>query len=98
MQKARQSSRRGTKPAQPAQRQAPLTGAGLVRSYQQVLTNQSSMMDQRVLREAGLVDTEPAGRYTYYRLVPERLERLSGQLTELATRARRASKVKRPCC
>src|SRR5665811_647766 len=31
----------------------------------------------RVLRDAGLVETEPAGRYTYYRLRPEALASLA---------------------
>ena len=117
-----------------------MTEAGPTRSYQRVLMNQSSMMDQRtlraladpmrvrlltllateqlctchmveetgatqtnlsnhlrLLREAGLVEAEPAGRYTYYRVVPERLERLSSQLAALAARTRRASRAKRPC-
>jgi ArsR family transcriptional regulator len=51
----------------------------------------------RVLRAAGLVDSEPAGRYTYYRLVPERLERLAGQLHRVASHARLAVTVRRPC-
>lgn len=51
----------------------------------------------RVLRAAGLVEVEPAGRYTYYRLVPERLEELAGQFADLAARARAADMVKRPC-
>lgn len=51
----------------------------------------------RVLRETGLVAASPAGRYTYYRVVPERLEQLAGACTELAARARAAATVKRPC-
>ena len=51
----------------------------------------------RVLRDVGLVEMEPAGRYSYYRLVPERLEELAGQFAELAVRARLAVQVKRPC-
>jgi ArsR family transcriptional regulator len=51
----------------------------------------------RVLRDAGLVETEPAGRYTYYRVVPDRLEGLATKLGELAASARGATKVKRPC-
>jgi ArsR family transcriptional regulator len=51
----------------------------------------------RVLRDAGLVETEPAGRYTYYRVVPDRLEGLGTKLRELAASARGANKVKRPC-
>jgi ArsR family transcriptional regulator, arsenate/arsenite/antimonite-responsive transcriptional repressor len=51
----------------------------------------------RVLREAGLVEAEPAGRYTYYRLVPARVEALAAQLRGLASRAQLAVAVKRPC-
>lgn len=51
----------------------------------------------RVLREAGVVDAEPAGRYTYYRLRPEVLDELSSQLADLAARARGASALRRPC-
>ena len=28
----------------------------------------------RVLRQAGLIEAEPRGRYTYYRLLPDALE------------------------
>lgn len=53
----------------------------------------------RLLREAGLVETEPCGRFTYYRLRPESLATLAGQFTELATAARAtaAADRKRPC-
>ncbi|GAA0280576.1 metalloregulator ArsR/SmtB family transcription factor [Actinomadura nitritigenes] len=53
----------------------------------------------RALREAGLVDTEPCGRFTYYRLRPEALDGLAAQLTGLAEAARRANleQRKRPC-
>jgi ArsR family transcriptional regulator len=51
----------------------------------------------RVLREAGLVVSEQAGRYTYHRLVPEQLERSSAGLSALASRSRLAVAVKRPC-
>lgn len=51
----------------------------------------------RVLRDAGLVESEESGRYTYYRLVPERLAQLAGQFADLADRARLAVAVKRPC-
>ena len=51
----------------------------------------------RVLREAGLVVSEQAGRYTYHRLVPERLEQLSSGLHELSTRSRLSVTGKRPC-
>lgn len=53
----------------------------------------------RVLREAGLVDTEPCGRFTYYRLRPEALTALAGSCDELAETARdtHARDRKRPC-
>ncbi|WP_250293949.1 ArsR/SmtB family transcription factor [Streptomyces atroolivaceus] len=51
----------------------------------------------KVLREAGLVETEPCGRFTYYRLKPEVLEGLSGQFAELAASARTAAENKRAC-
>ncbi|SNS76477.1 ArsR/SmtB family transcription factor [Actinomadura mexicana] len=53
----------------------------------------------RALREAGLVDAEPCGRYTYYRLRPEALDGLAVQLTRLAEAARLANleQRKRPC-
>ena len=49
----------------------------------------------RHLREAGLVEREAAGRYTYYRLRPEALAGLGEELAALATSAERAEK--RPC-
>jgi ArsR family transcriptional regulator len=51
----------------------------------------------RVLREAGVIESAPAGRYTYHRLVPERLEELAGALGDLARGARRAVAIRRPC-
>ncbi|OLT27687.1 transcriptional regulator [Nocardiopsis sp. CNR-923] len=53
----------------------------------------------RVLREAGVVETEPCGRFTYYRLRPQVLEGLAGALGELAVTARRtiAADAKRAC-
>jgi len=52
----------------------------------------------RILREAGLVEAEPAGRYTYYRLVPEALDALAAALGGLAESARATSEVRRPSC
>ena len=52
----------------------------------------------RALREAGLVEAEPAGRYTYYRLVPEALDALAVGVTALADGARSAADVRRPAC
>jgi ArsR family transcriptional regulator len=51
----------------------------------------------RVLREAGVVETEPAGRYTYYRLRPQALAALAEHYADLADRAGRAGQNRRPC-
>lgn len=53
----------------------------------------------RLLREAGVVDTEPCGRFTYYRLRPEVLEALAGKFTKIAATARAtgAADRKRAC-
>ncbi|MFB7579353.1 ArsR/SmtB family transcription factor [Streptomyces hydrogenans] len=51
----------------------------------------------KVLREAGVVETEPCGRFTYYRLKPEVLETLAGQFTGLAATARAHADTKRSC-
>jgi ArsR family transcriptional regulator len=67
----------------------------LVEELPATQTNVSNHL--RVLREAGLVVSEQAGRYTYHRLVPERLEQVSGELGRLASRSRLAVSVKRPC-
>ncbi|MBZ4019662.1 ArsR/SmtB family transcription factor [Streptomyces purpurogeneiscleroticus] len=42
----------------------------------------------RVLREAGVVETEPCGRFTYYKLRPAALESLGAMFGELAATAR----------
>ncbi|MFJ8667037.1 ArsR/SmtB family transcription factor [Streptomyces sp. NPDC093600] len=51
----------------------------------------------RVLREAGVVETEPCGRFTYYRLRPDVIARLAGQFADLAESARTAAENKRAC-
>ncbi|MFZ3566949.1 ArsR/SmtB family transcription factor [Streptomyces sp. BH097] len=51
----------------------------------------------RVLREAGVVDTEPCGRFTYYKLRPDVIAQLAGQFAELAETARTAADNKRAC-
>lgn len=51
----------------------------------------------RVLREAELVESEPCGRFTYYRLRPHVLHTLAAELTTLATSAEAAAGCKRPC-
>ncbi|WP_328377648.1 metalloregulator ArsR/SmtB family transcription factor [Streptomyces sp. NBC_01020] len=58
-------------------------------------TNLSNHM--KVLREAGLVETEPCGRFVYYKLRPEVLARLSEQFADLAASARTAVANKRAC-
>ena len=53
----------------------------------------------RLLREAGVVETEPCGRFTYYRLRPEALDSLSEGLSDLAATARStgAAQNRRAC-
>ncbi|MFI9587503.1 ArsR/SmtB family transcription factor [Streptomyces sp. NPDC052236] len=53
----------------------------------------------RVLREAGVVETEPCGRFTYYKLRPDVIEAMASSFTELATTARATAEggAKRAC-
>ncbi|GAB2331916.1 ArsR/SmtB family transcription factor [Streptomyces variabilis] len=51
----------------------------------------------RVLREAGVVETEPCGRYTYYKVRPDVIAQLAGQFADLAESARNAAGNKRAC-
>jgi len=51
----------------------------------------------RVLREAGVVETEPCGRYIYYRLKVDVIASLAGQFADLAESARSAADNKRSC-
>ncbi|MEU1862468.1 ArsR/SmtB family transcription factor [Streptomyces gardneri] len=51
----------------------------------------------RVLREAGVVETEPCGRFTYYRLRPEALVHLASFFNGLADGGRETAPVRRPC-
>ncbi|MBT2674724.1 helix-turn-helix transcriptional regulator [Streptomyces sp. ISL-14] len=53
----------------------------------------------KVLREAGVVETEPCGRFTYYRLKPDVIAALADQFADLAETARAAAEnnVKRSC-
>ncbi|WP_407939735.1 ArsR/SmtB family transcription factor [Motilibacter deserti] len=50
----------------------------------------------KTLREAGLLDTEPCGRFTYYRLRPGALDGLAAATGELAA-ASRAQPSRRAC-
>ncbi|MFF8604591.1 ArsR/SmtB family transcription factor [Streptomyces sp. NPDC015346] len=51
----------------------------------------------RVLREAGVVETEPCGRFTYYKLRPDVIAQLADQFAALAATARTAAENKRAC-
>ena len=51
----------------------------------------------KVLREAGLVEALPDGRFTYYRLLEAPLAALRGDLEHLATAAAAAPRRRRPC-
>ncbi|MEU0273875.1 metalloregulator ArsR/SmtB family transcription factor [Streptomyces sp. NPDC006307] len=51
----------------------------------------------KVLREAGVVETEPCGRFTYYKLRPDVIAQLADQFAELAATARTAADNKRAC-
>ncbi|MFI8292480.1 transcriptional regulator [Streptomyces sp. ms191] len=51
----------------------------------------------KVLREAGVVETEPCGRFTYYRLRPDVIENLAGRFAALAETARTHADTKRAC-
>jgi len=50
----------------------------------------------RVLRDAGLVETEACGRFTYYRLRPHAFDAV-GELVSGLARAAAATPVKRAC-
>jgi ArsR family transcriptional regulator len=58
-------------------------------------TNVSNHLRQ--LRRAGLVTTEPHGRYTYYRLRPEVLRTLAAEIADLAIAAETNAATRRPC-
>jgi ArsR family transcriptional regulator, arsenate/arsenite/antimonite-responsive transcriptional repressor len=51
----------------------------------------------RLLREAGIVEAEPDGAYTYYGLLPQALLGLGAALTELGRTAARPVR-RRPTC
>ncbi len=53
----------------------------------------------RVLRDAGLVESEACGRFTYYRLLPAGLRAVAASIGALADQAvdTAASNRKRPC-
>lgn len=51
----------------------------------------------RVLRQAGVIEAEPRGRFTYYRLVPAALDAAAAHLAGLAAKARDRTDVRREC-
>ena len=51
----------------------------------------------RVLRETGLIEAQPVGRFTYYRLRPEALTAVADHYADLAEKAREATQMRRPC-
>ena len=52
----------------------------------------------RVLREAGLVESERYRYWTYYRLRPQALVGLAERLTAVAAQALSQGRRRRPCC
>jgi ArsR family transcriptional regulator, arsenate/arsenite/antimonite-responsive transcriptional repressor len=52
----------------------------------------------RVLRGAGLVETERYRYWTYYRLRPQALTELGRQLVDVAGAAPAPGTTRRPCC
>lgn len=51
----------------------------------------------RILRDAGWVDTEACGRFTYYQLRPDPLRSLADELATWADAAAGAAERRRPC-
>jgi DNA-binding transcriptional ArsR family regulator len=52
----------------------------------------------RVLRDAGLVETERHRYWTYYRVRPGTMRAVAGEIETLAHRTPRAGERRRPCC
>ena len=52
----------------------------------------------RVLRDAGIVESEKWRYWTYYRVRPAALTELGKTMRALATDSRAARKQRRPCC
>lgn len=53
----------------------------------------------KALREAGIVETEPCGRYIYYKLVPSAVDAVAQQLARMAALGRETAETgrRRPC-
>ncbi len=73
----------------------PACNCHLVEDLGLTQTNVSNHL--RALRHAGIVATEPHGRYTYYRLLPDALAAVATHLGGLAERARRTVDIRREC-
>ena len=52
----------------------------------------------KVLRAAGIVESERFKQWTYYRLLPDTVAALSDDLIEVTRNATGASGRRRPCC
>ena len=52
----------------------------------------------KVLRDAGLVDSERFRYWTYYRLRPDALEAIGERVRHLVAGAPGAGQARRPCC
>jgi ArsR family transcriptional regulator len=52
----------------------------------------------KVLRAAGLVESERFKQWTYYRLLPDAVSLVADDLTALTRRANRGGGRRRPCC
>ena len=52
----------------------------------------------RVLRDAGMVEGKRWRYWTYYRLIPDALDALTGMLAALAASAPTGDSDRRPCC
>ena len=52
----------------------------------------------KVLRDAGVVQSERFRQWTYYRAVPAVLAEVGHNLTALAKTSRSAARNRRPCC
>jgi ArsR family transcriptional regulator, arsenate/arsenite/antimonite-responsive transcriptional repressor len=52
----------------------------------------------KVLRRAGLVESERFKQWVYYRLSAAAIAAIAGELTSLSKAARSATRHRRPCC
>lgn len=52
----------------------------------------------KVLREAGIVESERFKQWLYYRIVPDALATLADELADVAKAQDTATRNRRPCC